>query len=60
MAAANAVGLLGAEVVISGIRAAVARTLVDLDHPMQGIVTRATLKGAVAWAVSRIRAVGFS
>ncbi|WP_170319558.1 AAA family ATPase [Polyangium spumosum] len=60
VASANAVGLLGAEVVISGIRAAVARTLVDLDHPMQGIVTRATLKGAVAWAVSRIRAVGFS
>ena len=53
VAAASAVGLLGAEVVISGIRAAVARTLVDLDHSMQGIATRATLKGAVAWALSR-------
>ncbi|MDC3980640.1 AAA family ATPase [Polyangium jinanense] len=53
VAAASAVGLLGAEVVISGIRAAVARTLVDLGHPMQGIATRATLKGAVAWALAR-------
>jgi rsbT co-antagonist protein RsbR len=53
--AARAVGLLGAEVVISGVRAAVARTLMELGHSMQGIETKATLKGAIAYAMARTR-----
>jgi len=53
--AARAVSMLGAEVVISGVRAAVARALVDVAHTMQGIVTKATLKGAVAHAMARVR-----
>lgn len=50
--AARAVSMLGAEVVISGVRAAVAHSLVDVAHTMQGIVTTATLKGAVAHAMA--------
>jgi len=53
--AARAVSMLGAEVVISGVRAAVAHSLVDVAHTMQGIVTKATLEGAVAHAMASVR-----
>jgi len=53
--AARAVRLLGAEVVISGVRAAVARTLMELGLSMNGIETKATLKGAIAHAMVRTR-----
>ncbi len=55
LGAARAVSMLGAEVVISGVRAAVAHSLVDVADTMQDIVTKATLKGAVAHAMSRVR-----
>jgi rsbT co-antagonist protein RsbR len=51
--AARAVGLLGARVVVTGIRPEVARTLVDLGADLQGIVTRATLRSAIAYALGR-------
>lgn len=53
--AARSVSMLGAEVVISGVRAAVAQSLVDSAHTIQDIVTKATLKGAVAHAMARVR-----
>lgn len=53
--AARAVKLLGAEVIISGVRAEVARTLVGLGASMQGIVTKATLKDAITFALARTR-----
>ncbi|MBK9262616.1 MAG: AAA family ATPase [Polyangiaceae bacterium] len=56
--ATRAVSMLGAEVVISGVRAAVAHSLVDVADTMQGIVTKATLAGAVAHAMGRGRRKG--
>lgn len=53
--AARAVSMLGAEVVISGVRAAVAHSLVDVAHTMEGIMTKATLQGAVAHAMASVR-----
>jgi anti-anti-sigma regulatory factor len=53
--AARSVSMLGAEVVISGVRAAVAHSLVDVAHTIQDIVTKATLQGAVAHAMARVR-----
>jgi anti-anti-sigma regulatory factor len=55
LSAARAVSMLGAEVVISGVRAAVAHSLVDVADTMQSIVTKATLKGAVAHAMASVR-----
>jgi anti-anti-sigma regulatory factor len=58
---ARAVSLLGAEVVISGVRAAVAHSLVDVAHTMlEGVVTKATLKGGIAYAMDRVRRNGDS
>ncbi len=58
---AQAVSLLGAEVVISGVRAAVAHSLVDVAHTMlEGVVTKATLKGGIAYAMARVRRNGDS
>ncbi|MBK9265915.1 MAG: PAS domain-containing protein [Polyangiaceae bacterium] len=51
--AARAVGLLGARVVVTGIRPEVARTLVDLGADLAGIVTRATLRSGIAYALGR-------
>jgi predicted ATPase/GAF domain-containing protein/anti-anti-sigma regulatory factor len=53
--AARAVSMLGAEVVISGVRAAVAHALVDVAHAIEGIVTKASLAQAVAYAMDRVR-----
>jgi len=54
--ASRAIGLLGAEVVITGVRASVARLLLELGTDVGGLVTRATLKGGIAYAFGRARA----
>jgi anti-anti-sigma regulatory factor len=57
LGAARAVTLVQVEVVISGVRVAVAHSLVDVAHTMQDIVTKATLKGGIANAMSVARAI---
>ncbi|MDC0740520.1 PAS domain-containing protein [Polyangium mundeleinium] len=49
--AAQAAKLLGAEVVLTGMSPAIARTLVDLGADLQGIVTLGTLQSGIAWAI---------
>jgi len=48
---ARAVRLLGAETVITGIRAEVARVLVNLGVDLSGIVTRSSLQSGIAYAL---------
>ncbi len=48
--AAQAAGLLGAQVVLTGISPEIAQTLVQIGVTMQGLVTRATLQEGVAYA----------
>ncbi|WP_437999469.1 response regulator [Sorangium sp. So ce185] len=54
--AARAVRLLGARVVITGIRPEVARELVALGAEMTGMVTQSTLQDGIAYAMSMTRA----
>jgi rsbT co-antagonist protein RsbR len=49
--AARSVSLLGAEVVLTGIRAEVARTLVDIGVDLGSIMTKSTLKAGIAHAL---------
>lgn len=49
--------LLGARVIITGIRADVARVLVDLGVSLDSVVTRATLQDGVAYALSVSRGI---
>lgn len=49
--AAQAVKLLGAQVVLTGIRPEVAQTLVGLGIDLGGIVTRGTLQSGIAFAL---------
>lgn len=49
--AAQAAGLLGAQVVLTGISPEIAQTLVQIGVTMQGLVTRATLQEGVAYAL---------
>jgi PAS domain S-box-containing protein len=51
--AAQAVKLLGAQVVLTGIRPEVAQTLVGLGVDLTGIVTRSTLQSGIAFAFGR-------
>jgi anti-anti-sigma factor len=51
--AAKAVQLLGAEVVLTGIRPEVAQTLVDLGTDLSRIVTRGSLQSGIAYAIAR-------
>ncbi len=51
--AAHAVRLLGAQVVLSGIRPEIAQTLVHIGIDMRDIVTRSTLQQAIAFALER-------
>lgn len=51
--AARSVGLLGARVIVTGVRPEVARILVDLGTDLQGIVTRATLRSGIASALGK-------
>jgi rsbT co-antagonist protein RsbR len=50
--AARAVRLLGAEVVLTGIRPDVARTLVGLGLELDNIVTKGTLQAGIVYAMS--------
>jgi rsbT co-antagonist protein RsbR len=51
--AAQAVKLLGAQVVLTGIRPEVAQTLVGLGVDLSGIVTRSTLQNGIVFALGR-------
>ncbi len=51
--AAQAVKLLGAQVIITGIRPEVAQTLVGLGLDLSSITTLATLQSGIAWALAR-------
>ncbi|WP_437769665.1 PAS domain-containing protein [Sorangium sp. So ce281] len=48
---ARAAGLLGAQVVLTGIQPAIARTLIELDADLRGLVTAGTLRSGIAYAV---------
>ncbi|WP_437626515.1 STAS domain-containing protein [Sorangium sp. So ce1151] len=58
--AAKAVGLLGAQVVLTGLRPEVARTLVKLDVPWGNIVMRGTLQSGIAYATRAERGTSMS
>jgi rsbT co-antagonist protein RsbR len=47
---AGALSLVGAQVVVTGIRAGVAQTLVGLGIDLGGIVTRGTLQSGIEYA----------
>lgn len=51
--AAQAVQLLGAQVVLTGIRPEVAQTLVGLAVDLKGIVTHGSLQSGIAYAIRR-------
>jgi rsbT co-antagonist protein RsbR len=52
--ASQAVRLLGAEVVLTGIRSRVARALVQLGVDLGGLVTRGSLQAGITYAQSRL------
>ncbi len=52
--ASQAVRLLGAEVVLTGIRSKVARALVELGLDLGGLVTRGSLQAGITYAQSRL------
>jgi anti-anti-sigma factor len=51
--AAQAVKLLGAQVILTGIRPEIAQTLVGLGIDLKDIVTRASLQNGIAYAMDR-------
>jgi len=55
VAAARAARLLGTEVVLTGIRAAVARTLVQLGVELSGLHTRKTLQEGIDRALEYLK-----
>ncbi|NJN65312.1 MAG: PAS domain S-box protein [Chloroflexaceae bacterium] len=50
---AQAVKLLGAQVVLTGIQPQIAQTLVHLGADLEGIITRSTLQSGIAFALHR-------
>lgn len=56
--AAKAVRLLGAQMVLSGIRGEVAQTVVALGADLSGIVTFSNLQAAISYAMRAVRAGG--
>jgi anti-anti-sigma regulatory factor/GAF domain-containing protein len=52
---AKGVELLGARVIVTGIRAEVARTLLMIDTELGALVTQSTLRGGFAYALARRR-----
>ena len=55
LSAVSAARLLGAEVVLTGIKPAAARALVELGADFGRVVTRGTLKDGIGYALSRER-----
>jgi rsbT co-antagonist protein RsbR len=55
VAAARAARLLGTEVVLTGIRAGLARTLVRLGTDLSGLNTRKTLQEGIALALEYLK-----
>jgi len=53
--AAKGIRLLGAEPVLTGIRAEVAQTIVSLGLDLTGVVTRATLQEGLTYAIAEKR-----
>ncbi|MDI1478656.1 PAS domain-containing protein [Polyangium sp. y55x31] len=53
--AARAVQLLGAKVVLTGVRRDVAQTLVEIHADLGGIVTRSTVQSGIAFAMAAAR-----
>lgn len=53
IAAARAVRLLGAEVVLTGMKPAMAQALVTMGVQLEGIVTRGTMQSGVAHPLQR-------
>jgi PAS domain S-box-containing protein len=53
LSAAQGAKLLGAEVVLTGIRAQIAQILVELGADLRGIVTLSTLQSGIAYALKR-------
>lgn len=53
--AAQAVKLLGAQIILTGIQPAIAQTLVHLGVEMRGIVTRSTLQAGIGYALAQTR-----
>ena len=56
--AAQAVRLLGAQVILTGIRPEVAQTLVGLGVDFSGLVTLSTLQSGITYAFQRMRVSG--
>lgn len=54
--ATRALGLLGAEAVITGFRPEAARALVDIGAELGGVTTRRTLRSGIAYALRRATA----
>jgi rsbT co-antagonist protein RsbR len=54
MKTVQAARLIGAECVLSGIRPAIAQTVVQLGIDLSGVVTRAGLADALAYALRRL------
>lgn len=54
VSAAQAVKLLGTQVILTGIRPEVAQTIVGLGVDLKGIVTQSTLQNGIAYAVGRL------
>ena len=52
--AAHAVRLLGAHVILTGIRAEVAQALVQLGADLSDLTTRSTLQSGIAYALKRL------
>jgi rsbT co-antagonist protein RsbR len=57
---AHAVRLLGAQVMLTGIRAPLAQTLVGLDVDLSSIVTQGSLQEGIAYALGYIEETGYA
>jgi rsbT co-antagonist protein RsbR len=51
--AAQAAGLLGARVILTGIQAEVAQSLVHIGADLSGVVTRSDLRAGIAYVLNR-------
>jgi len=58
ISAAQALKLIGAQVMLTGIQPQIAQTLVALDVDLRGIVTQGTLQAGIAVALRGLRSTG--